>query len=227
MEISRWCKPPDHRETKAQAPGRGGENSSRRKPAMATFQIDYRKGELDLVAILKEFHVQMRTSYAIFVAKTFFPGELVPAEEFYARLTKEIQERHPTARMIFYRKKPEFIPGPGGKMSLKMNIMMVPNDVFADLGIRGSNRSAAILQTNLVTLASGGHDQLPASLRHLILRAARPSRRFFRRYDRGRDGRGRAASRRPAMRAVRYRPRRCGPSRGAMGYSTRRIVNRR
>jgi hypothetical protein len=93
------------------------------------------KGELDLIAILKEFHVQMLQSYAAFVVKTFFP-ELVPAAEFYARLTTEIQERHPTARMIFYQKKPEFISEEGGKKSLNMNFLMVPNDVFADLGIK-------------------------------------------------------------------------------------------
>ncbi|HKP02410.1 MAG TPA: hypothetical protein VJU77_03525 [Chthoniobacterales bacterium] len=93
------------------------------------------RGDLDLVAILKEFHVQMIQSYATFVAKTFFP-ELHPAEEFYASLTREIQERHPNARMIFFTKKPEFTPGDGGKMSLNMNIIMVPNDVFGELGIK-------------------------------------------------------------------------------------------
>lgn len=93
------------------------------------------KGELDLVAILKEFHIQMLQSYAAFVVKTFFP-ELVPAAKFYAHLTTEIQERHPTARMIFYQKKPEFISAGGGKKSLNVNVLMVPNDVFADLGIK-------------------------------------------------------------------------------------------
>jgi len=93
------------------------------------------KGELDLVAILKEFHVQMLQSYATFVARTFFP-ELYPADEFYADLTKEIQERHPAARMIFFSKKPEFAPEAGRKASLNMNIIMAPNDVFAELGVK-------------------------------------------------------------------------------------------
>lgn len=93
------------------------------------------KGELDLVAIVKEFHVQMLQSYATFVAKTFFP-ELHPAQAFYASLTKEVQERHTTARMIFFSQKPESVPGDRGKLSLNMNVIMVPNDVFNELGIK-------------------------------------------------------------------------------------------
>ena len=89
---------------------------------------------MDLIAILKEFHIQMLQSYASFVAKTFFP-ELRPASEFYARLTKEVQDRHPGARMIFFSKKPEPTPVDGG-LSLNMNLILVPNDVFAELGIK-------------------------------------------------------------------------------------------
>jgi hypothetical protein len=92
-------------------------------------------GDLDLIGILKEFHVQMIQSYAVFVAKTFFP-ELHPASEFYAGLTEEVHERDPNARMIFFSKKPESIPGEGGKVSVNMNIIFVPNDLFAELGIK-------------------------------------------------------------------------------------------
>lgn len=92
-------------------------------------------GDLDLIAILKEFHVQMIQSFAVFVAKTFFP-ELHPASEFYALLTKEVQERDSNARMIFFSEKPEFIPGDRGKVSVNMNIILVPNDLFAEFGIK-------------------------------------------------------------------------------------------
>jgi hypothetical protein len=93
------------------------------------------KGDLDLVGILKEFHVQMIQSYAVFVAKTFFP-ELQPASEFYARLTKEVQERDPNARMIFFSKKPESTPEKGGKVSINWSVVYVANDLFAELGIK-------------------------------------------------------------------------------------------
>lgn len=98
-------------------------------------QLNAKKGTLDLVPILKEFHVQMLQSYATFVAKTFFP-ELHPADEFYTRLMKEVHERHPTARMILYSRKPKFTPKEGGKRALKINVIMVPNDVFGELGIK-------------------------------------------------------------------------------------------
>jgi hypothetical protein len=63
-------------------------------------RLTVNSSEINLVAVLKEFHFQMLHSYAAFVAKTFFP-ELQPASEFYSNLTKEVRERDPTARMIF------------------------------------------------------------------------------------------------------------------------------
>ncbi len=92
------------------------------------------KRDLDLVALLKEFHIQMFQSYAKFVAKTFFP-ELQPADEFYGRLTKEVQERHPTARMIFFSKKPKFRTQPNAKSSIKFTAIAVPNNVYREIGI--------------------------------------------------------------------------------------------
>ena len=93
------------------------------------------KGDLDLVRILKEFHIQMIQSYAVFVAKTFFP-ELQPASEFYSRLTKEVQERDPNAKMILFTKKPESTRDEGGKVSVNWSLVYVPNDLFAELGIK-------------------------------------------------------------------------------------------
>lgn len=92
-------------------------------------------GDIDLVAVLKEFHIQMLQSYASFVAKTFFP-ELHTASEFYAGLTNEVHQRDPAARMIFFPEKPEPIPQGNGGLSLKMSLIFVPNDVFGELGIQ-------------------------------------------------------------------------------------------
>ena len=97
--------------------------------------LDASRGEIDLVATLKEFHIQMLQSYATFVAKTFFP-ELHPASSFYASLTSEVQARDPAARMVFYSEKPDLTPDETGKISFTMNLLLVPNDVFSELGIK-------------------------------------------------------------------------------------------
>jgi hypothetical protein len=93
------------------------------------------KGEIDLVNVLREFHVQMIQSYGNFVAKTFFP-ELKPAADFYGELTKEVQERDPKARMVFFEKRPEFSAADEGRLSGRFQMSMVANDVFAELGIK-------------------------------------------------------------------------------------------
>lgn len=98
-------------------------------------KLDPEMGDLDLIAILKEFHVQMIQSYAAFVAKTFFP-ELYPAAEFYALLTKEIHERDPNARMVFFSEKPEITQEDDGKSSVNISFICPPNDLFAELGIK-------------------------------------------------------------------------------------------
>ena len=92
------------------------------------------KNDLDLVALLKEFHIQVLQSYAKFVANTFYP-ELQSADAFYGRLTKEVQERHPTARMVFFKKWPKFRKQSDGTSTFKMTAVAVPNDVYGELGI--------------------------------------------------------------------------------------------
>ena len=98
-------------------------------------QLSADKGEIDLIEILKRFHIQMLQSYAAFVAKTFFP-ELQPASEFYAALTKEVRQGDTIARMIFFCDKPDVQKGAAGELSVNMNFLFVPNDLFAELGIR-------------------------------------------------------------------------------------------
>jgi hypothetical protein len=101
----------------------------------AKSNLTQEKGDLDLIAILKEFHIQMIQSYAVFVAKTFFP-DLSPASEFYARLTQEVHDRDKNARMVFYSENPEIVQEDDGKQSVSISFTCPPNDVFSELGIK-------------------------------------------------------------------------------------------
>jgi hypothetical protein len=91
------------------------------------------EGSLELVPLLRDFHVQMVQSYGAFVANTFFP-ELSPAAEFYGHLTKEIQKENPSFKMVFLERDPE-VREEGGKTHMTLNMIQVPNDVFGELGI--------------------------------------------------------------------------------------------
>lgn len=96
------------------------------------------RGDIDLVATLKEFHAQMLQSYGAFVASTFFP-ELKPANEFYSLLTREVKSTDPAAIMIFFSSLPQSISKDGGTQTITMNLVEVPNDVFGQLGIKPTN----------------------------------------------------------------------------------------
>jgi hypothetical protein len=91
--------------------------------------------EINLKPVLEEFHFEMLNRYAAFVATSFLP-ELQLASEFYGNLTKEVQKRHPTARMIFYSEKPQVTRGEGGKIFKTTKEILVPNNVFEELGIK-------------------------------------------------------------------------------------------
>lgn len=88
---------------------------------------------LELVPLLLEFHVQMSQSYAGFVVRTFFP-ELIPAAEFYGQLTSEVQQTNREFRMVFSEGEPE-IRQEAGKTNINLNLVYVPNALFAELGI--------------------------------------------------------------------------------------------
>jgi len=98
------------------------------------------EGTIQLVPLLKEFHIQMLQSYAGFVVRTFFP-ELIPAAEFYGILTTEIQTAHPGHRMVFSEREPE-VHEDGGKSHINLNLIYVPNDLFGELGISTPPKSA-------------------------------------------------------------------------------------
>lgn len=91
------------------------------------------EGTIEIIPLLKEFHGQMLKSYACFVVKTFFP-ELIAAAEFYGLLTAEVQAAHPGHRMVFSEQEPE-IRNDGGKTHMNLNLIYIPNDLFAELGI--------------------------------------------------------------------------------------------
>ena len=97
--------------------------------------LDASRGEIDLIEVLKEFHMQMLQNYASFVVKVFFP-ELKSAAEFYSTLTEEAKRADPLARMVFYTGSPAWKPGEGGKASITLNMVFPPNDLCGELGIR-------------------------------------------------------------------------------------------
>lgn len=92
------------------------------------------RGVIDLIETLEEFHIQMVQNYATYVVNTFFP-ELLPASEFYTRLTEEVKTRDPFARMLFFPDAPE-ITREGSKTGVKVEFVQVPNDLFSELNIR-------------------------------------------------------------------------------------------
>lgn len=91
------------------------------------------KGILQLVPLMREFHVQMKQSFAGFVVNTFFP-ELVPAADFYAKLTAEVHSTAPGTKMYFTGSKPR-LRKEGANTKFNFKLTVVPNDLFAELSI--------------------------------------------------------------------------------------------
>lgn len=98
-----------------------------------------KKGMLDLVVLLEEFHHYMLKSYGGYVAKTFFP-ELLPAAEFYADLTSEVLKIGPGYRMVFGDGEPQK-RFEEGKQQMQLQLKLVPNDLLAELGFSISPRT--------------------------------------------------------------------------------------
>ena len=96
-------------------------------------KLTAKKGTLDLVDLLNDFHHHLLHSYGRYVAKTFFP-ELFPAAQFYDALTKEVLRIGPGFRMFFTDDKTQ-MSTEEGKQELSLHLKLVPNDVFAELGI--------------------------------------------------------------------------------------------
>lgn len=91
------------------------------------------EGNLELVPLLRDFHVHMLMSYGAFIARVLFPL-LAPAAEFYGNLTKEVQQKIPGARMVFSPTDIE-VKKATDKTHYKFDMVQVPNDLFAELGI--------------------------------------------------------------------------------------------
>jgi len=96
-------------------------------------KLDDKKGKLDLVELLNEFHHHMLHSYGGYVAKTFFP-DLFPAAQFYNNLTEEVLKIGPGFRMFFTDAEPQ-IRSEEGKQEMSLQLKLVPNNLFAELGI--------------------------------------------------------------------------------------------
>lgn len=96
-------------------------------------KLSAERGELDLITLTTEYYQVLTHVYGNFMAEAFFP-ELKDAHAFYARLTCEVHQRHPTDQMVFVT---------GAEMktanvlaSLEVTITHPPNDVFGELGIK-------------------------------------------------------------------------------------------
>jgi hypothetical protein len=89
------------------------------------------EGELDLVDLLDKFHQQMLRVYGTYVATTF-AAELMPAAQFYAKLTEEVQKINPAFKMFFGAIVPEENSNP---QRAKLSLKLIPNDVLAELGL--------------------------------------------------------------------------------------------
>ena len=92
------------------------------------------EGEMDLVPILQEFHIQMLQSYASFVAQAFYPL-LKDASEFFGHLAQEACEGFEGCRMIFAEEVRETTCAKSGAYSSRINTLAVPNRVYRELGI--------------------------------------------------------------------------------------------
>lgn len=92
------------------------------------------RGEIELIPVLKEFHIQMIQNYGKYVAHVFFP-ELKDAASFYQSLTSEAKSNDPAAQMVFFEDDPKVSPQEGGKSSIRVDLVFPPNDLFSELGI--------------------------------------------------------------------------------------------
>ena len=98
-----------------------------------------KRGKLDLVELLNEFNHHMLHSYGAYVAKAFFP-DLFPAAQFYDSLTKEVLLLGPGFRMFFTDDEPK-INSEEGKQEVSLHLKLVPNNLFAELGISVSAKT--------------------------------------------------------------------------------------
>jgi hypothetical protein len=96
-------------------------------------KLTAKKGKLDLVELLNEFHHHMQHSYGKYVAKTFFP-DLFPAAQFYDNLANEVLKIGPGFRMFFIDAEPQIRFGEG-KQEMSLELKLVPNNLFVELGI--------------------------------------------------------------------------------------------
>ena len=96
-------------------------------------KLDAKKGKIDLIDLLQEYHHHMFGSYGVYVTKACFP-ELDEVAAFYGELTREVKATVPNGRMVFGGIATTRPDGSNAKIQLK-NILGVPNDVYAELGL--------------------------------------------------------------------------------------------
>lgn len=90
------------------------------------------RGQLDLISMSEEFYRRLQRDYGGFMARCFYP-ELKEMDQFYWRLTQEVWERNPNARMVFFAEKDE--NRKRTKILVRLSIEQPPNAVFDEIGI--------------------------------------------------------------------------------------------
>jgi len=90
------------------------------------------RGELDLISLTEEYFHRLQRDYGAFMVKCFYP-ELEEIDAFYWRLTQEVHQQHPSARMVFQMEKEE--KKERTKIRVKMSFEQPPNAVFEELGM--------------------------------------------------------------------------------------------
>jgi hypothetical protein len=96
-----------------------------------------KEGELNLIELLDKFHQQMFQKYGNYVATTL-GSELMPAAQFYAKLTEEVQKINPAFKMFFGTIAPEENSNP---QTANLSLKLIPNDLLTELGLSISTKS--------------------------------------------------------------------------------------
>ena len=90
------------------------------------------RGSLDLITLSQEFYYRLRQDYGGFMAQCFYP-ELKEMDAFYWKLTEEVRNKNPRARMVFLSEKNE--KKERTKISVQWSFEQPPNAVYDELGI--------------------------------------------------------------------------------------------
>jgi hypothetical protein len=105
----------------------------KRQNSWGNSKLSSDRGDLDVVELLREYHVRMIQDYGKFVTGALFP-ELVSASEFYENLSKEAPRVTPGSKMVFMNDRVERIDE-NKNIHVSFTVELVPNNLFQELGV--------------------------------------------------------------------------------------------